>query len=198
MQVLTDRLSALELQGKGADSSKSPWRDRPAPTPAPRTPKPQAPPRPPRRRLAPTYFACPEEAPAPRLSEPTYTVPEEPITPTPTQPPPLASPSMMPPAVQRQPEWQPEPLEVPMPTLQQPVRDRQAPAFECQVPQWPFGPPATTSKGGLGREHVSVAQFNRNPVHLPKFSGKESLQGFLNQIDNAAEMGNWPEAYKAG
>ena len=64
--------------------------------------------------------------------------------------------------------------------------------------QWPVGLSAAATRERLWRDLALVALFNRNPVHLPKFSGKESLQGFLNQIENAAEMGNWPEAYKAG
>ena len=40
---------------------------------------------------------------------------------------------------------------------------------------------------------------NRNPgVVLPKYTGKETLQDFLLQVENAANLGEWDETYKAG
>ena len=54
-----------------------------------------------------------------------------------------------------------------------------------QQPMW-SGPPNTTPK-------------NRNPgVALPKYTGKETLQDFLLQVENAANLGEWDETYKAG
>ena len=38
---------------------------------------------------------------------------------------------------------------------------------------------------------------NQNQVKLPKFSGKGSLQSFINQLDNAALIGNWTKTSKA-
>ena len=40
---------------------------------------------------------------------------------------------------------------------------------------------------------------NRNPgVTLGRFTGKEALQDFLLQVENAARIGDWDEMYKAG
>ena len=52
--------------------------------------------------------------------------------------------------------------------------------------QWPTQPSQAPPK------------VNKNQVKLPRFSGKESLQSFLNQIDNAARLGAWDAEYKAG
>ena len=45
---------------------------------------------------------------------------------------------------------------------------------------------------------MSQQKINRNQVSLPKFSGTESLQGFINQLENAARLGNWTPDYLAG
>ena len=43
-------------------------------------------------------------------------------------------------------------------------------------------------------------KVNRNPTKLPEFAGKpgESLQSFLNKIENGAAMGDWTPAYCRG
>ena len=46
---------------------------------------------------------------------------------------------------------------------------------------------------------VQTAKKNRNPgITLMKFSGKESLQDFILQIENAARIGDWDEEHKGG
>ena len=50
---------------------------------------------------------------------------------------------------------------------------------------------------GLSTPPADVKR-NRNQVTLPKFDGKGSLQSFCNQMDNAADLGNWDDSYKAG
>ena len=45
----------------------------------------------------------------------------------------------------------------------------------------------------------TATKRNRNPgVVLPKFTGKETLQDFILQMENAASLGDWDEAHKAG
>lgn len=46
----------------------------------------------------------------------------------------------------------------------------------------------------------SPVKVNRNNTTLPTFAGKqgESLQSFLNKVENGARLGNWTPAYKMG
>ena len=61
------------------------------------------------------------------------------------------------------------------------------PPMAYPYPMWSPVPPAQPQKR------------NRNPgVTLMKYSGKESLQDFLLQIENAARIGDWDQTHKGG
>ena len=62
------------------------------------------------------------------------------------------------------------------------------PAEWQQLPsgQWIYTPPAPIPR-----------ETTRGVIKLPKFAGKQPLDSFLNQVENAASMGNWDDTYTA-
>merc|ERR1711893_506833 len=62
----------------------------------------------------------------------------------------------------------------------------------------PMCPSFQQTMTGRTSPDVAKQRINRNQVTLPKFSGAESLQGFLNQLENAVRLGNWTPDYLAG
>ena len=67
------------------------------------------------------------------------------------------------------------------------------------------GQPPMWAPTGYGVPYMSQAQWtapkrNRNQTSLPQFSGEahESLQSFLNKIENGARLGSWDQEYKRG